>query len=49
MVAIHDKSAEAITGLNHASLAAIRPQLIGAVAADADLVLAQDGEAAGAP
>jgi hypothetical protein len=45
MVAIHDKSDEAIAGLNHAALAAIRPQLAGAIAEDADRVLAEDVEA----
>jgi hypothetical protein len=44
--AIYDKSDEALPGLNRASLAAIRPQLVGAIAEDADRVLASDGEAA---
>jgi hypothetical protein len=37
---------EEIPGLYRASLAAIRPQLVGAIAEDADRVLAQSEEAA---
>ena len=39
MVAIYDGSDEAVPGLNRASLAAIRPQLVGAIAEDADQTL----------
>jgi len=45
MVAIHDEADEEVSGLHRACLAAIRPQLIGAIAEDADRVLAEDVEA----
>jgi hypothetical protein len=45
IIAIHD-DAEDIPGLNRAALAAVRPQLFGAIAEDADRVLAQREEAA---
>jgi hypothetical protein len=41
---ICDKSDEAIPGLNQAALAAIRPQLVGAIAEHADRVLAEKSE-----
>ena len=46
MVAIHDKGAEEVSGMNRASLAAIRPQLTGAIAEAADRLLAQKEEEA---
>jgi hypothetical protein len=46
MVAIYDKSDEAVPGLNLAALAAIRPQLVGVIAEDADRVLAEEEEGA---
>ena len=39
MIQIKDGLSEDVTGLNRASLAAIRPQLVGAIAEDADRVL----------
>jgi hypothetical protein len=45
MVAIYDRSDEALPGLNRACLAAIRPQLVGAIAEDADRMLAEEEEA----
>jgi hypothetical protein len=39
MVAIYDDSEEAIPGLNLAALAALRPQLFGQIAEDADRAL----------
>ena len=44
MIAIKDGLVEDIAGLYRASLRVIRPQLIGAIAEDADRVLAADGE-----
>jgi hypothetical protein len=38
--AVKSNDAEPLRGLNRASLAAIRPQLVGAIAEDADRVLA---------
>jgi hypothetical protein len=46
MMAIKDDCEEAIVGLNRAALAAIRPQLVSAIAQDADRALAQNEEAA---
>jgi hypothetical protein len=40
IIQITDQWSEEITGLNRAALIAIRPQLIGTIAEDADLVLA---------
>jgi hypothetical protein len=45
LVAIHD-NCEEIDGLNRAALRMIRPQLTGAIAEDADRVLAEDEEGA---
>lgn len=45
MVAIHNKADEDVSGLHRACLAAIRPQLVGVIAEDADRVLAEDEEA----
>jgi hypothetical protein len=42
-----DDDDERVLRIYHASLRAIRPHLIGAIAADADRVLAQDGEVRG--
>jgi hypothetical protein len=39
IIQIHDQWSEEVDGLNRASLAAIRPQLVGAIAEDADRVL----------
>jgi hypothetical protein len=46
IAAVMDKSAEPVKGMNRASLRAIRPQLVGAIAEAADRVLAalQAGE-----
>ena len=44
MVAIYDGSDEAVPGLNRASLAAIRTQLVGDIARDADRVLAPEAD-----
>jgi hypothetical protein len=41
---IEGRGREDVPGLCHASLAAIRPQLVGSIAADADRVLAQQKE-----
>ncbi len=46
IIAIEDNGAEETKGLNRASLAAIRPQLVGAIAEDAVRVLAQVEEGA---
>jgi hypothetical protein len=46
IAAVKSNDAEALHGLNRASLAAIRPQLVGAIAADADRVLAEEEESA---
>jgi hypothetical protein len=46
MTAIYDESDEAVPGLNLAAFAAIRPQLVGAIAECADRVLAEDEEGA---
>ena len=42
IIAIEGDGAETTFGLNRAALAAIRPQLVGAIAEAADRVLAQD-------
>jgi hypothetical protein len=41
VIEINDRLCEEVDGLQEASLAAIRPQLIGAIAEAADRVLAQ--------
>jgi hypothetical protein len=46
MVEIERDEPENVPGLNRAALAAIRPQLVGAIAADADRVLAKRSEEA---
>jgi hypothetical protein len=46
IAAVKSNDAEALHGLNRASLAAIRPQLVGAIVADADRVLAEEEESA---
>jgi hypothetical protein len=45
MVAIHSKADEEVSGLHRGCLAAIRPQLVGAIAEDVDRLLAKDEEA----
>jgi hypothetical protein len=45
--AIHDDDVEPIPGLNRAALAAIRPRLVGEIAADADRALAEATEVYG--
>jgi hypothetical protein len=42
---IWDGHCEPVEGLHRAALAAIRPQLVGPIAEDADRVLAQHAEA----
>jgi hypothetical protein len=42
---IEIRNPEDVDGLKRASLSALRPQLIGAIAADADRALAQNEEA----
>ena len=45
IIEVQDHTPEEVDGLRKACLAAIRPQLVGQIAEDADRVLSQNGEA----